>query len=279
MFDPIRVDIIKYLTFALAKRSDNSVMKAWVLKVVVCATLLTAPAWAQHGGGGSGGHGGGGGGAHGGFGGAHGVSGGGFGGHSGNGVRIYGSGYGWNGRGWNGGSWGWRGNGWRGNGWGWRGYPYRYYAGWRGYPWWGWGGYGYPGWGWYGGYYDSSYDSDDGYDSSYAQQYPTYAYLPPSGSTATYATQDEVQRIQQEVNQLRAAQAQRYSDQIHTETVLVYRDGHKETIQNYAVTGNTLWIFNENHARKVPLSSLDLNATRRDNDERGVDFIVPNASR
>src|SRR5271166_935742 len=239
MFDPIRVDIIKYLTFALAKRSDNSVMRAWVLKVVVCATLLTAPAWAQHGGGGGGGHGGGGGGAHGGSGGAHGVSGGGFGGHSGNAVRIYGSGYGWNGGGWNGGRWGW-------------------------------GGYGYPGWGWYGGYYDSSYDSDDGYDSSYAQQYPTYAYLPPSGSTATYATQDEVQRIQQEVNQLRAAQAQRYSDQIHTETVLVYRDGHKETIQNYAVTGNTLWIFNENHARKVPLSSLDLNATRRDNDERGV---------
>jgi len=241
-------------------------MKDWVLKVIICVTLLASPAWAQHGGGG-GGHGGGGGGAaHGGFGGAHGVSGGGFGGHSGNMSGLYGPG-----RGWNGGSWGWRGNGWRG-------YPYRYYAGWGRYPYWGWGGYWYPSWGWYGGYDDSSYYSDDGYDSSYGQQYPTYAYLPPSGTTATYASQDEVQRIQQEVNQLRAVQAQRYSDQIHTETELVYRDGHKETIENYAVTGNTLWIFNESHARKVPLSSLDLNATRRDNDERGVDFIVPTKS-
>ncbi len=189
------------------------------------------------------------------------------------------SGGGWNGGGWhgnggwNGGHGNWGVNGWGGRGW----YPYRNYGyGWR-YPWWGWntGWYGYPGWGWYGGYYDSS-DYGDDYDGSYEQQqYPPTAYLPPSGSTATYATQDEVARIQQEVSQLRAAQAQRYSDQIHTETVLVYRDGHKETIQNYAVTGNTLWIFNDTHARKVPLSSLDLTATRQDNDERGVDFIVP----
>ncbi len=173
--------------------------------------------------------------------------------------------------------WGWNGGGWHGYG-GRGGYPYRNYGyGWRN-PWWGWnnGWYGYPGWGWYGygDWDDSSYYSDD-YDGSYEQYPPAGYYMPPSGSTATYATQDEVARIQQEVSQLKEAQAQRYSDQIHTETVLVYRDGHKETIQNYAVTGNTLWIFNDTHARKVPLSSLDVAATKQDNDERGVDFIVP----
>jgi hypothetical protein len=236
-------------------------MREWILKAIVCATLLAVPVWAQHGGGG-------------GMAGGHGFSGGG--GHSSGNMAVHAP-AGWNGGGgWRGGSWGGR-----GNGWGWRGYPYRNYGyGWR-YPWWGWNTawYWYPGWGWYGGYggygYDSSYYGDD-YDSSYQQQYPPPGYYAqPSGSTASYASQDEVARIQQEVTQLREAQARRYSDQIHTETVLVYRDGHKETIQNYAVTGNTLWIFNDTHARKVPLANLDLTATRRDNDERGVDFIVP----
>jgi len=58
-------------------------------------------------------------------------------------------------------------------------------------------------------------------------------------------------------------------------TVLVFRDGHREQVTNYAITGGTLWVFNEQRARKIPLGELDLDATRSVNDERGVQFGGP----
>jgi len=54
--------------------------------------------------------------------------------------------------------------------------------------------------------------------------------------------------------------------------MLVFKDKHTEEVQNYAVVGETVWIFNEQKARKFPLSDIDLPATTRLNDERGVDF-------
>jgi hypothetical protein len=58
-------------------------------------------------------------------------------------------------------------------------------------------------------------------------------------------------------------------------TMLVFKDKHKEEVQNYAVVGGTLWILDEKKASKVPLEDLDLDATTRLNDERGVEFEVP----
>jgi hypothetical protein len=55
-------------------------------------------------------------------------------------------------------------------------------------------------------------------------------------------------------------------------TVLVFRNGDRQEVKNYAVIGQTLWIFTEQRARKVPLSDLDLAATRAINEERGSDF-------
>jgi hypothetical protein len=57
-------------------------------------------------------------------------------------------------------------------------------------------------------------------------------------------------------------------------TVLIFRDGRKTEVHNYAVTGQTLWIFSEERARKVPLADLDIEATRAANEERGVEFAV-----
>jgi hypothetical protein len=57
-------------------------------------------------------------------------------------------------------------------------------------------------------------------------------------------------------------------------TVLVFRDQHKQEVQNYAIVGQTLWTFGARTA-KIPLSDLDLPATTKANDERGVDFRVP----
>lgn len=60
-------------------------------------------------------------------------------------------------------------------------------------------------------------------------------------------------------------------------TVLVFRDQHKQEVQNYAIVGQTLWNFAPQHTQKIPLSDLDLPATTKANDERGVDFRLPGA--
>jgi hypothetical protein len=60
-------------------------------------------------------------------------------------------------------------------------------------------------------------------------------------------------------------------------TVLVFRDQHKQEVQNYAIVGQTVWIFAPQRTQKIPLSDLDLPATSKANDERGVDFRVPGA--
>lgn len=58
-------------------------------------------------------------------------------------------------------------------------------------------------------------------------------------------------------------------------TVLVYRDGHRSEVQDYAILGKTLWVFAGQTTRKVPLAQLDLDGTVRLNDDRGVEFISP----
>lgn len=58
-------------------------------------------------------------------------------------------------------------------------------------------------------------------------------------------------------------------------TVLVYRDGHRREVRNYAIVGPTLYDFADRRSRKVPLAELDLVATRQVNEERGVYFYVP----
>jgi hypothetical protein len=262
-------------------------MHGWLFKSVLFVALLALPAWAQRGGmAGGGAHGGGvSGGGHP-SGGGHafaashpsGFTGGVRGGFGGgptfshvstwNGNRSW---NGWHGNGWN----NWRGNNWRGRGWGW---PYGY--GWA-YPYWGY----YPGWGWYGdGWYDSGYDDSEN-QQAYAPSYPTEMYMAPDG-TLQYAppsqTQQQINQLQGEVTQLRAQQQQppskpispKYTE-VNYDTILVYRDGHTENVENYAISGKTLWIFNEARARKIPLSTLDLTATKRDNEDRGVDFNIP----
>lgn len=58
-------------------------------------------------------------------------------------------------------------------------------------------------------------------------------------------------------------------------TVLVFRDGRRLEVRNYAIVGRALWAFSERQARKILLSELDLDTTIRVNEERGVRFFVP----
>jgi len=61
-------------------------------------------------------------------------------------------------------------------------------------------------------------------------------------------------------------------------TTLVFKDGHKLEVGNYAIIGQTLFDMTPGHARKVALQDLDLEATRRENDNHGVSFQLPLSS-
>lgn len=58
-------------------------------------------------------------------------------------------------------------------------------------------------------------------------------------------------------------------------TVLVFRDGHRMEIMNYAIVGGTLYDLSEGRTKKVELAELDLPATVKQNDDRGVTFQLP----
>ena len=61
-------------------------------------------------------------------------------------------------------------------------------------------------------------------------------------------------------------------------TVLVFKDGHRSEVLNYAVVGDMLFDFAADRTHKVPLADLDLAATQKTNEDRGVDFQIPAAA-
>jgi len=126
-----------------------------------------------------------------------------------------------------------------------------------------------------------------------------YAYSPDMYSSSSMESSEysalhqqnqelarELDRLSDEVERLRDEQQARYAPpapkpqapskpEPHEPTVLVFRDKHTREVENYAIVGQTLWIFNEQRATKVPLSSLDVDSTAKANEERGLEFRVP----
>lgn len=58
-------------------------------------------------------------------------------------------------------------------------------------------------------------------------------------------------------------------------TVLIFKDGHHSDVLNYAIVGDTLFDLGAGRAKKILLADLDLVATHKANDDRGVDFQIP----
>jgi hypothetical protein len=58
-------------------------------------------------------------------------------------------------------------------------------------------------------------------------------------------------------------------------TTLVYRDGRKSEVSSYAIVGGNLIDLTKSPVlKKIPLASLDLDATQRQNEDNGVDFHI-----
>jgi hypothetical protein len=57
-------------------------------------------------------------------------------------------------------------------------------------------------------------------------------------------------------------------------TLLIFKDGRRLEVSNYAIMGTTVYVF-AGDRRKIPLADLDVDATIKANEERGTDFHVP----
>ena len=256
----------------------DSMYNAFMRRIVTFAAFLliisVVPVCAQHGGygGGGGSHGGFSGGGHGGFGG-HGA----MGGHS-VGGSFSGSHAGFAGGGFGGGSHfgpgghaGFGPRGFRGNRFG-NGYRFRNRWGY-GYPY-----YGYPYYGYYDPFLDSWWwDSGSSFDQDYAQQEQMAEQMNEENL-------EEQQMLNQQDQDAYARRAPRARDPQPSReetakndpaTVLVFRNGQQREIQNYAIVDGMLWNFMATRTERIPLAVLDIPATVRANDERGVDFHLP----
>ena len=61
-------------------------------------------------------------------------------------------------------------------------------------------------------------------------------------------------------------------------TVLVFRNGKQQEVTNYAIMGDTLYVFDQGK-KKIALADLDIAATVKANDDRGMEFKVPPAAK
>jgi len=98
---------------------------------------------------------------------------------------------------------------------------------------------------------------------------PTIAKTPtkPPAKPAMSATQKE--RSESQAGELPPA-------------VLVYRDGHREEIPDYAIADGMIYVRGNNWqngywTKRIPLSALDAPGTMQANQQRGVKFMLPSA--
>jgi hypothetical protein len=89
------------------------------------------------------------------------------------------------------------------------------------------------------------------------------------------STREELVReeLRKDVEAVPAVEAAPAKEQ--PETLLVFKDGHHVEVQNYAIVGDMLYDMTPGHSHKVLLADLDLDATAKQNDERGIDFRLP----
>src|SRR5271157_5727782 len=91
----------------------------------------------------------------------------------------------------------------------------------------------------------------------YASANSDYAQEPPA----------QPQPIPQEQSVVRDAKPNEPS-------VLIFRDGHKRGVTNYAIMGQTVYVFDRG-TQKIALADLDVPATIKANDDRGLEFKLP----
>ena len=58
-------------------------------------------------------------------------------------------------------------------------------------------------------------------------------------------------------------------------TIFIFKDGHKVETHSYAIVGQTLFDFSSKPLKKLQIADLDLDATRKANDDLGISLTLP----
>lgn len=146
------------------------------------------------------------------------------------------------------------------------------------YPWWG---YYYPWW------WD---DNSSSYDDDYNQNLATAAEMNRQNLEEQRMLRQEQADLDQDAyaNRYRGSQrnqadpnaqaTEKKGSPMFADTVLVFRDKHQEQVENYAIVGDMLWNFAPGHTQRISLDDLDLAATEKANEDRGMTFRLPAGS-
>lgn len=131
---------------------------------------------------------------------------------------------------------------------------------------------------WVAPYYFSAYDAGYGYDAAagpYLQSAPSEQTLHivvdlPPARRAVLSDDDTAN-----IAPVSAPPLNQVADARPFEaTTLVFRDGHQQQVTNYAIMGQTLYIF-DTRTQKIGLGDLDIPATIKLNDDSGIEFHLP----
>lgn len=133
----------------------------------------------------------------------------------------------------------------------------------------------------YYGYYDSG---DDAATDASGEQYnggPTIfdrrgSGTPPIASAPYPSARTNSPQADSAIDAAEQSETTSASDQ--PQTVLIFKDGHQVEVANYAIVGSTLYDLTGGHRQKIALADLNLTATAKENDDRGIDFQLPAAS-
>jgi hypothetical protein len=122
-------------------------------------------------------------------------------------------------------------------------------------------------------------EPDAGSADSYAND-ASSLYKPDSNYAGAYGLRPPAQ-LRNQSNSLDVREQQPSNTAMTTPpdpqptTVLVFKDGHKLEVTNYVIQGTTLFNLGDEGPRKVALADLDVNETVNENDNRGVEFRLP----
>ncbi len=98
-----------------------------------------------------------------------------------------------------------------------------------------------------------------------------YSYIPPGYESPLEPKSEAAQTVY-------ASTADSDPDPPTDPTILVFRDGHQLEVDNYAIVSQTLYDLTPGHPRKIALADLDLPATQKQNDDRGITFELPSST-
>ncbi len=118
-------------------------------------------------------------------------------------------------------------------------------------------------------------------DTGYTEPAPAY----DSSADNQAALSNEVERLSREVDDLRESERQPRQNNDNNDDkppvsrpsdlsapndppkALVFKDGHQILVENYVISGNTMWIIDNGHMKKVSLNDIDNAATQKANSD------------